>query len=155
MKLTKALFDNDCIIITPEWISNGHFMVKKSLFKGEAVLIDTYELFISWFGKHKRQEIGDEGEMLKKILPNKKTKLIEYKKTDWTWKDSNQIYESENGDLIYISKYYSSILELDVLWSIGEIGAVCYDVPLAKDVTKIVMPMRNKDSLPKRKGMIF
>lgn len=140
MKITKAALSDGKIILTTNWVTNGHWCAKKKVFENKEVLKDMASLLTFNYGGVYTSKDDD---LIKEILPVPND-VIKYKRTNKTYDDFwfmdhygiVRVFVSEDGEA-YIREKYVKRLKLKELYSIGSRGVFYND---KEDPSIMIMP---------------
>jgi len=127
IKLTKELIDGQNLIITPNWVSNGYWALRRSLLKNEYILTNSESIFGV-------DSIEGEDSLIENILENifssEKFFLRPARKTSWIiLRRTSQKEKPEEYYLfkldgfcvgIFFNRLYVENLGLEVLWVPGK-----------------------------------
>jgi hypothetical protein len=124
---------------TPEnWISNGHFAVKKTLVKfGDKITSDDAAAVA--FPKCQTIVKKTDDEMLEMITPPKRPHL--YTRSFWASEEA-AMFVDEQGNVIWLARDYADAFELGLVYAIDGKSAA-YNAAEAEAITIVVMPVSN------------
>lgn len=150
MNFQPQLFKSALILITPSWISDGRWAVKKELFKNKEIIVDKEAIINLFSSEH--EDVDDYHDIIEKndeyileaLLPVPR-KVKHLKKTDQVVTEgltAVRIFQEENDGslfLIGVDETYSNLLELENLYT-EDIEKSLYNDKV--DPTIIIMPVK-------------
>jgi len=117
VKLTKQLVSGKNLIISPTYVSNGHWLACRTIFKNSFVLADPYEALNVAYGE-------EDDEYMEKVILQRKD-LIRLDKTEWIVENKLyrekkpsqfQLFTTEDNKGIFFDKKYIDGFQVESLW---------------------------------------
>ena len=147
VKLTKQLIGGKNLIISPTYVSNGHWLAYRNIFKNGFVLADPYEALNVAYGK-------EDDEYMEKVIPRGEG-LIRLDKTKWIVEDKLygekkptqlQLFATEDNRGIFFDKKYIDGFQVESLWipQEGKCGPAI-DAPTWEEALVAIMPVTSRD----------
>ena len=147
VKLTKQLVSGKNLSISPTYVSNGHWLAYRTIFKNSFVLADPYEALNVAYGE-------EDDEYLKRAIPQGKD-LIRLDKTEWIVENKLygekkprqlQLFATEDNRGIFFDKKYIDGFYVESLW-IPQEGkcSPAIDAPTWEEALVAIMPVTSRD----------
>ena len=119
IKLTKRLIDGQNLIITPDYVSNGHWLARRAVFKNGFVLADPKEALGVEYGE-------EENSYVERVLP-KQEELIRLARTGWFIECyvshrgkapyQFQLFATKDNLGMFFNKVYVDGFGIETLWA--------------------------------------
>ena len=147
IKLTKKLIDGQDLIVTPNWVSNGHWALRRLLLENEYVLADP-EKALGVDSKEGEDSLIEN--ILKDVFSSENPPVRPARKTSWvkthevSWKRKPEEYclfeldEPRVG--IFFNRLYVESLDLEALWVSGGSTSPSVNAEKKEEVSILLMP---------------
>jgi hypothetical protein len=132
----KPFTDEGPVVWSEKWISNGHFLVDKSLVKFGDHLTSDDAITVA-FPKATSIVKKTDAEMIDAVKPAKRPHV--YTRSQWGT-DQSAMFVDDEGNVAWISRDYADAFDLGVLFGIDD-KSTFYTAPEMRLMTIAVAPM--------------
>ncbi|HEY2930874.1 MAG TPA: hypothetical protein VGK99_03940 [Acidobacteriota bacterium] len=144
--LKKKHFAGGSVYLTPGWISNGHWAIKRTWIKNNAVFAsaDTVSAFL---GEKTSVTVKENDSMVESILDTVKDAQLDYVKTDWVHSKAGddfnllRVFKNCSGKAVFREDYIQAFEILSL------VGTKPTDVFRSADSDFLLMPCRLEDKI--------
>lgn len=146
MKITKRLINKSGLVLSPGWVSNGHWLVRRSRVGNNALLADLATARAAGLASdhYGNQEVDtdDHAERITTPCRHHVKSAVRFRSTGWTRKDGGEAWSSDGGALVLLNADYAAALaSLGDLLMVPECSDRLFVAGEDGEVDAIVMPM--------------
>jgi len=141
-KLKKKHFPNRYGRMSENWVSNGHWIVRKEAVKDSTTLLISGETFKVGFPFVDNFREMSDGGMID-FLPESASNM--YEKTNWCYKDSRVsvlfVNSDDKKDWIFFNEVYVELFKAHILY-MKDKSSCALDAKTRQEVTYGIMPLK-------------